>query len=604
VAVTVSIVIASAGVASAHAVVASSQPGDKEQLTTAPSYASVTFNESVSPDLGGLTVLDSQGNRVDDGTTTQPEGETLRTNVKSDAPNGTYVMNYRVISADGHPVSGAIVYSIGTQVDEGSVANVQVKSNPVAEVAGAIGRFIAYAGGLLAAGLVFFVWFVHDGGPDGPGLEKIVRRAAVVAVVGQLVVIAAQSVLASGEGISSAFNPAVVSKVLAGELGWASLVLFLGLAGVVAAGFQRNELAGQCLAFYGFVTVAVSYALWGHDTESDPRWLAISADVLHLATAALWFGGLVGLAVVLRGRSRAARQGGPSAPEPSPAPRGGSVAVLDRTEPGGVATDVATDVATGLEVEDDEDELVDTVGIVIRFSTLATVSILLLGLAGVTLAWIQLGSVGALFSTTYGRTLLVKLVLVGAVGVAGAYNHFRLLPVVLEEPADTTTEGVDAIEPDLTTSPWTRLFKLVGLEAIGIVAVLAVTGVLVNLTPGATASSDNFGPYNATLPVPNTQGQVNMEISPAQAGANAIHITFLSADNRAAELATKVTVQMTLPDKGIGPINREATKSGVGHFIVLSTPDMSIAGTWTVTLVARTSEFQESQIPFQVPIAS
>ena len=58
-----------------------------------------------------------------------------------------------------------------------------------------------------------------------------------------------------------------------------------------------------------------------------------------------------------------------------------------------------------------------------------------------------------------------------------------------------------------------------------------------------------------------------------------------------------------MPDKGVGPINRESTKAGVGHFLILSTPDMSIAGTWTVNLVARTSEFQEVQIPFQVPIA-
>jgi copper transport protein len=514
-------------------------------------------------------------------------------------------MNYRVISADGHPVAGGIVFAVGDQLDAGSVANVQVKGNPVADAAGAVGRFLAYAGGLLAAGLAFFIWFVHDGGPDGTSLERIVRRGAIVGGVGQLIVIGSQAVLASGLGLSSLFDASVLSKTLSGELGWSTLVLFAGLAGVVIAGVQKSDLAGQCLAFYGFVAVSVSYALWGHDTESEPRWLTIGADVLHVATAALWFGGLVGLVIVLRHRSRRARQTTPATEpardDPTPVAASGSVALLDRPEPSAESEAGATT----------EDELVDTVGVVIRFSTLATVSILLLGLAGLALAWIELGSIGALFSTAYGRTLVVKLVLVGAVAAAGAYNHFRLLPVVLGEDgaapgstdADAST-GATTTEPDLTTSAWRRLFTVVRLEAIGIIAVLAVTGVLVNLTPGATATAGNFGPFNETLPVPDTTGKVNLEVSPAQAGSNVMHISFLSANEQPADLASQVTVQMTLPDKGVGPINREATKAGPGHWVILTTPDLSIAGTWTVNLVARTSEFKESQIPFQVPIAA
>jgi copper transport protein len=281
----------------------------------------------------------------------------------------------------------------------------------------------------------------------------------------------------------------------------------------------------------------------------------------------------------------------------------------------------------------------DTVGIVVRFSTLATVSVVIVALAGSTMTFLELGGPGAVLSTTYGKVLLAKLAFVAFIVVMAVYNHFELLPRVLEEEGEqaelvpagdstgslagevddgTISRAVDVLieseekreggsasldEPDLSLGHWKRLTSTVRLEAIAMVVVLAFTGALVNITPARTASGEAAtGPFNSTKTV--GKGKVEMIISPAKAGSNAIHITFLSADGRPAELAQAVTVEMTLPDKGVGPLSVRANKAGVGHFIVLSTPDMSIAGTWNVTLVSRLSEFEQERTSFQVPVGA
>jgi len=66
-----------------------------------------------------------------------------------------------------------------------------------------------------------------------------------------------------------------------------------------------------------------------------------------------------------------------------------------------------------------------------------------------------------------------------------------------------------------------------------VLAVTAVTAVLVNLTPGRAASGDlAVRPFNGTKTV--ATGKVNLEISPAKAGANSLHIGYLTNDDRQA----------------------------------------------------------------------
>ncbi|MGZ4758065.1 MAG: copper resistance CopC family protein, partial [Acidimicrobiales bacterium] len=189
--------LASAPAASAHAVVVSSNPSDGERLTTSPAAVSIQFSESVSADLGGLRVVSSSGQSVVAGTDTV-SGPTLSVALQPDLPDGTYVATYRVISADGHPVKGALVFAVGDAstagVDTGSFFNGS-SSDRTFEVLGAISRFLGYVGALTAAGLAFFLAFLHDGGPEAGPLARVVRGAAVVAVIGALGTLGTQAAL-------------------------------------------------------------------------------------------------------------------------------------------------------------------------------------------------------------------------------------------------------------------------------------------------------------------------------------------------------------------------------------------------------------------------
>ena len=83
-----------------------------------------------------------------------------------------------------------------------------------------------------------------------------------------------------------------------------------------------------------------------------------------------------------------------------------------------------------------------------RFSTAAAVSVLALVLAGGAMTWIETGSVKALFTTTYGRLVLVKMAITLGVVVMAAYNRFRLVPAIIagaEADPDEADERVVTI---------------------------------------------------------------------------------------------------------------------------------------------------------------
>lgn len=99
-------VFASAGIALAHAELALSSPKVSATLFKAPTSVSLTFNDELI-DLAGanqIVVTNPKGTRVDSGMSTLDRA-TLTTTLKRLTVFGRYKVSYRVLSADGHPVS-------------------------------------------------------------------------------------------------------------------------------------------------------------------------------------------------------------------------------------------------------------------------------------------------------------------------------------------------------------------------------------------------------------------------------------------------------------------------------------------------------------------
>jgi copper resistance protein C len=103
--------LAGAGVANAHAVRMATDPTDKASLSAGPQRVSATFNEHLQPQFAAMTVVGPDGNLWSTGDPSV-DGAVISIAVRELGPAGTYTVNYRVTSADGHPVSGSWSFSL------------------------------------------------------------------------------------------------------------------------------------------------------------------------------------------------------------------------------------------------------------------------------------------------------------------------------------------------------------------------------------------------------------------------------------------------------------------------------------------------------------
>ncbi len=529
--------VGSAAPASAHAAVIAETPGDGQSVARAPATVSATFSEAVSADVGGMSVRNSTGARVDDGQS-KSSGATVSVGLRPDLPDGTYVVTFRVLSADGHPVSGSWLFGIGAApIDRSISSQAGTSGDSTWEAIATLARFIMYVAALLTAGVAFFCAFVHDQMEDRDRLLPIVRLGALATIIGAVGIVIAQSALLSGRGLDAATDGTVLSSVLSGWLGWSLALLLVGLVGAhLSTDFTAPKVA-RPLALYGGLAVTISFALWGHTTELRPVWISMSADVVHATAAALWFGGLVGLLVVLIGRR-------------------------------------AEFVAT-------------TATIVRRFSTMATWSVLALALAGLTLTLTGTdASWNALVTTTWGRLVLVKFALTALVVALAAYNRQRLVPEV-------------SSASDAQPMAWRRLRRTMATELVLVLVVFGVTSRLVFVTPARTAAA--LASATTTRTVDTSDGTARLTVDPSRVGTNSVRVQFLDASGQPADLANSATFEYSLPAAELGPITREVVKTGPGLFATTGR-ELSIAGDWIVVVTVRTGDFTEQRVEFTIPI--
>jgi copper transport protein len=530
--------LATPGLAGAHASLIAADPPDGSRLDQSPKQVQLTFSEHVSASLGGLRVVDTAGKRVDRGAV-RVRGPIVEVDLAPHLPDGTYVVSYRIISADSHPVRGALVFGVGSgKVDTDAARKVRSAGNDQSwKVVGAVGRFFAYGGSLLAAGGALFLVLAHPGGEERRTLVRRVRVAAVVGAVGGLVALPVQAALGTGQGPGSLFDHGVLGRVLTDGVGLAIGLCLVGLA-VLALTIERS----RALAAAGAVAAATSFAATGHDRVGDVAALATVADVVHLLVVAVWGGGLVLLFWALRARRRRA------------------------------------------DADPDADGPGNTPAMVLRFSSLATVAVLAAGATGVALAWAEVRTLHALTSTGYGRVLMAKVAVVIVIGALGAYNHFRLLPALQEGKAKAALR---------------RLRHTVRIEAAALVVVIGLTAVVVAMTPGRTLAQG--GPVEKIIQLDKV-GSVQVVVAPARAGFNQMHLYTFDLDHRPVQLAESVQVQLELPAAQLGPITRTAARAGPAHY-QLNGSDLSIAGTWTITVELKVDRFTQVSGSTQVKVA-
>ena len=164
-------------------------------------------------------------------------------------------------------------------------------------------------------------------------------------------------------------------------------VWVLGLIGsvITAVGFglaARERPAGWVVATLGVLGLSTFPAFTGHASGGDGSTvLMVAADSLHVLAAGSWIGGLT-LVLLLELRSRSS----------------------------------------------DEERSSLLPALVPAFSPLAVGCVAVLVVTGVLASWVHVESIGALFTTAYGRLLSLKLVVVAIVMLLGGNNWKRLTP--------------------------------------------------------------------------------------------------------------------------------------------------------------------------------
>lgn len=435
--VALALVVAAATPAAAHAVLESTTPADGATLDAPPSELRLEFSEPVALPDGGVRVFDSSGEPlagVDAGAGEEPS--TVVAHLPEGLGDDTYIVTWRVTSADGHPIRGAFVFTVGEAAGASDelVADLFASGDdPVVTTAAAVARWAEYAVVLLAAGGALFLARVTR--RADPRAQRLLRRSVLAGLVVTVVGVGLQAALTSGAGLAGVVAPDALADTALSGYGLSAAVRVLGLA-LLLAGLGPLRAGRPQLALVGAAAAAASFALTGHTLTTQPRWLVLGADVAHLFAAAVWFGGLALLLVALR------------------------------------HTRVADDpVAAG--------------DLVARFSGLASVAVVAVGLAGLALAWAEIRVPRALVSTAYGWTMVAKLAVVAAVAAAGLYNNRRLVPTLARVtaaaadlgdgvrrrvPAGGSADagGQPADDVAAASRAWQHLRRTVGGEVVGI----------------------------------------------------------------------------------------------------------------------------------------
>jgi copper transport protein len=541
----------------AHATVVATQPRDGAILQQQPRALLLQFDEPVEAALGGVQVADAAGRRVDRGQPDHPggDGRVVRVALRRDL-SGAYTATWRVTSADGHQVSDSISFIVRGAGGEGWLAAGGAGAGGggrLAAVLLAATRFALFASLLLLAGGLAFLVAVWPRGAGVARVRQLLAGSWTAAVVATLAALPLQGVVATGSPLVDVLDTELVGEVLATRYGRVSLAR-LGILGaampLLLVVSRRPELVRPGAARW-FAPVAgllgagllVTPGLAGHAGNGKLVPLGVAADLLHLAAVSVWLGGLVVLVA----------------------------AVLPRRDPA---------------------ELRDVVP---RFSELAYDAVVVIVISGLYQAWRQVGHLSALTSTTYGRLLLAKVAVVVVLVGFGALSR-RLVQdrLVATSPLVARPAGPGAARLDPDVAAVARLRRSVGVEVAIAAVVLALTSVLVNTDPAASAAGSRAtraGPYSTSLAT--TTGTVSVDVAPARVGVDRVDLAVLDQRGRPAAV-DRLEAELREPAKGGARLTVPLAKTGQGRYggiVRIPSP-----GWWQLALTVRRGDLQETQV--------
>ncbi len=485
----VAVVLAAAGafpaVASAHAVLERTTPVASATVPASPPRVTLTFDEAVEPRFAVISVTDAGGHQQVVGTPYAVPGDpdTLAINVKH-LPQGWYLVYWRAISADGHPVRGAFTFAVGPNPGAAPQFVIPSLSESAATPELVFVRWLVFLSIMIAAGLfVFRALIARRALVDSPAASRAVNRALIVAVAAALVAAPLYMVVTTAEFAQHSVIdlggvvPLIRDSALGRALEDLELVTILfGLAALVTIKLDRPErkqrsvaellaLTGALLAGAAMLVVP---GLSGHAGQTSPAALALALDWTHLAAGSVWIGGLIAVTLT------AART-----------PAEARLRVLG--------------------------------GAVPRFSIVALVSVVVLIASGTGASILHLPTLASLWQTSYGKAILVKVAILVITILVASVNNRRSVPRLKSAlTRDDAVGGSTAIG---------LLRRTVGVEIVLVLGIILAAMVLTSLPPPAKALAEvgaidaHVGPGAVTTVVNHGSYRATITIAPNKAAA-------------------------------------------------------------------------------------
>jgi copper transport protein len=427
----------------AHAYLVKTVPAASVVLNAPPPNVQLTYDEAVEPRFAIISVTNAQGRQETTGSVHRSPAnpDTLVMPLQPHLPPGWYLIYWRAISVDGHPVSGAFTYAVGP--DPGPAPQFRVPSISATAVTAPllIARWVMFLSVMAAIGL--FVLRLLIARPlvrrvEGISLRVVTRAFVVASVVGLIAIPVYLDVSTANDSLRSVFDlTALVPLFRVTAFGRAIVDLEICFAlfcisAWIALWVDRPEREHRSIAELAAITGALLAAAAvlvvpgaaGHAAQTSPRGLTLAFDWLHLVAGSVWLGGLMGLLLLWLGIGAERR-----------------VAALSVVVP--------------------------------RFSNVALVSVIVLAATGIGETIEHMPAVDALWDTGYGVAILVKTGLLGGAILLASGNLLRSKPGL-----------VAARERPELGEPAARLLRrLMSGEVVIVLGIVFAAAVLSSLAP-------------------------------------------------------------------------------------------------------------------------
>ena len=382
--------------ASTHAALLSAEPRDGAMLAAAPSELVLTFNEPIAPLV--FTLI------APDGASDTPKVETaervVRVRPSRPLADGTTILSWRVVSADGHPVAGSMTFSVRVRTANADAQ--AVVQSPILRVAIWAGRVLTYLGLFIGIGGVFFLCW-SDAKTDFRRGSAVALSAGFVALILSLGLVGADAL---GRPLSGLLAGEVWRAGYATSFGFTASIAAVGFAIAFAALLMEHTQLRRIASTVAVICAALALASSGHASAAAPQALMRPSVFIHAAAVALWAGSLAPLLLSLGNDVR------------------GTAALR-------------------------------------RFSALAPYVVVALVASGVVLAVVQIARPAALWDSAYGNVFLLKLAVVLAIALLAIFNRVVLTRRIIGGSRQARRQMRVTIAAELALA--VTIFGLVGL---------------------------------------------------------------------------------------------------------------------------------------------